>query len=215
MLTNINFRKGLLFINLRVPFLKKLLPYRLERFLTLKIFPVDKEFFNKPDRIWMEQVLLPIISNAGFSKILFAGCAPYTWHYELFFNNKSTQYLTTDIEPRARIWGARKHFVCRIQDIDKHIKSDCIDMVLFNGIFGWGVNSIDDMNKSLRSMYKILKKPDGILLIGWDIGATDDPLELSVLRTHYQHVPVLGLPSRTTFEHSRHVYDIFRAILDK
>lgn len=211
-----DFKKVSLFVTSRVPNLRKLLPYRLERFLHRKIFPVDKEFFNKPDRIWMERVLLPVISNGGFSKVLFVGCAPYTWHYELFFNKPHTQYLTADMGgPRARRWGARKHFVCRIQDIGKHIEKDCIDILLLNGIFGYGVDTVDDMNETLKSSYEILKKPEGILVIGWDVGVTDDPLGLDALKTLYQHGPVLGLPCRTTFEQSRHVYDFFQPTINK
>lgn len=208
-------KKVVLFISSHVPNLKKLLPYRLERFLHRKIFPVDKEFFNKPDRIWMEQAILPAISKGDFSSVLFVGCAPYTWHYEKVFKKTSILYLTTDREPRSRIWGAKKHFECRIKDIGKHIEKDCIDLLLLNGIFGYGLDTVDEMNESLKSIYHILKKPDGILLIGWDIGVTEDPLGLFAVKSLFQHMPVLGLPARKTFEQSRHVYDFFCPVISR
>lgn len=195
-------------INATLPWVKKCLPIRLKRFILLHLFPMSEAFRRSPNRVWMEAEILPRIARAGFHSVLFVGCAPYTWHYEKSFENTLTRYITNDINASARIWGAKKHITCPIQDIPRHLQAESIDFVLLNGVFGFGINREEDMNNSLRSIHRILKK-GGFLLVGWNTDLIADPLLLEAIRCFYRYEDVLGLPARKSFLNDTHIYDLF------
>ena len=61
---------------------------------------------------------MPWVSK-NFRKTLYAGTAPYTYHYEKLFHEVPSSYATIDINPSVAVWGAKEHFVGPIQDIPK------------------------------------------------------------------------------------------------
>ena len=190
------------------PFVWKSLPYRVKRYIRIRINPMDSRFHDSANRLWMENAILPSIGRNAFDTVLFVGCAPYTWHYEKVFRNTSTRYVTTDIDPAMRIWGSEHHIISSVTEMPSHVPENSVDVVIMNGVFGFGVNCQTDMSKALESLHRILKKPGGILVLGWNVDVIGDPMLLEATKSLFRAESALGMPPRKSFPGETHVYDL-------
>jgi SAM-dependent methyltransferase len=173
-------------------------------------FRLDDTYFKKqPDRIWLDQKLYPILSTLDHGRILFVGCAFYTWKSLKLFN-KGVDLITVDIDENNVIWGGEKHLVASILDIDKFVEPHSFDIVLLNGIFGHGVDTPEMQEQTYKALHNILK-PGGLLQIGWNHDLIADPTELQVSKDLFNKTEYESLPQRTTFTDSTHVFDFMRA----
>ncbi len=189
--------------------LKKELYLPLKRWLLLK-FRLDDTYFKKqPDRIWLDTQLYPKLEQLREGRILFVGCAYYTWPTLKRFN-KGVELLTVDIDEQNEIWGCKNHLVASILDIDQHTTPHSFDIVLLNGVFGHGVDSPEMQEQTYKALHTVLK-PDGMLLVGWNHDLISDPTELSVSKELYYKSGYEGLPQHTAFSDSTHVFDILKA----
>jgi SAM-dependent methyltransferase len=164
-----------------------------------------------PDRRYMEDQILPAMREAGWTRILFVGCGPYTASYPAMFAETATEFWTIDLAPEAEPYGSPgRHIVGDCLDIGRFFPARHFDAVLLNGVFGYGTDDIALMNRLLDAVHGVLK-PDGLLLIGWNRGVVPDPCTLGRCGARFTHEPKLPLPVRTSFEVHTHVYDFFRA----
>lgn len=189
--------------------LKNLVYLPVKRWLLLNFRLDNKYFKNQPDRIWLDQKLYPKLSALKQGRILFVGCAFYTWESLKLFN-KGVDLVTVDIDENNVIWGGKKHLVASILDIDKHVEPHSFDIVLLNGIFGHGVDTPEMQEQTYKALHNILK-PDGLLQIGWNHDLISDPTELEVSKKLFYKTEYEGLPQRTTFSDSTHIFDFMRA----
>lgn len=134
------------------------------------------------DRKYLAAEIFPKISDGRYPRILFVGCRRYTQNYSSYFKGKGVDFWTTDIDPAAESWGAcGRHLVCDIRRIDELVPTRSFDLVILNGIFGFGVDDSDSMNQALRAIHNILRT-GGALLVGWNEGMTEDPRGLEICR---------------------------------
>ncbi|NDK55850.1 class I SAM-dependent methyltransferase [Pontibacter fetidus] len=181
----------------------------LKRWLLLN-FKLDTTYFKQqPDRIWLDRHLYSRLSQLKQGRILFVGCAFYTWESLKLFH-KGVDLVTVDIDECNEIWGGDKHLVASILDIDKFVEPHSFDIVLLNGIFGHGVNTPEMQEQTFKALHNILK-PDGLLQIGWNHDLITDPTELQLSKDLFYKTAYEGLPQRTTFPDSTHVFDFMRA----
>ena len=167
---------------------------------------------NLPDRIYLENQILPRISEQPWKKILFVGCEPYTQRYGQLFASRPLEYWTTDIKPESAIWGeTERHVICDVCILDQYFAKQSFDAVLLNGVFGFGVNEVSQMDKAIHAIHNVLT-PCGLLLLGWNSDLMQDPNELDSIRSKYTHETSMGLPSRKTFVDVTHVFDMFTAL---
>ncbi|MEJ8757022.1 methyltransferase domain-containing protein [Pontibacter sp. H259] len=189
--------------------LKNLVYLPIKRWLLLQ-FRLDSSYFKKqPDRIWLDTHLYPKLSKLKQGRILFVGCAYYTWESLRLFN-KGVDLVTVDIDENNVIWGGKNHLVASILDIDKYVEPNSFDIVLLNGIFGHGVDSPEMQEQTYKALHNILK-PDGLLQVGWNHDLISDPTELESSKKLFYKTEFEGLPQRTTFSDSTHVFDFLRA----
>ena len=161
-----------------------------------------------PDRRYWDQHIMPALLNAGFQRILFVGCGSYTRHVHHQFESRGITCWTTDIDPDNARWGnSAHHVVCDIADIQNHFPPDNFDAVLFNGVMGYGVTGAG-MKRIAPGLAAILR-PGGHLLIGWNKGLVEDPLDLPCITGLFRHRAAWSLPARSTFSNSTHVFDLF------
>jgi hypothetical protein len=162
-----------------------------------------------PDRRYMESSILPAISSGKPARVLFVGAERYTAHYAKWF--RDSEYWTLDVRPEVEIYGAKgRHITASVIEADKHFMPGYFDVVFLNGVFGWGVDSIEDQNATLRALRSVMK--DGAtLVLGWNDHRVQEPLELEALKAHFSHGIGNGLPDRQSFPGSTHVYDFLRA----
>jgi SAM-dependent methyltransferase len=183
------------------------------KFAVFRIFPSLARAHHRPfdnsARRFMEERILPALSRPAGTSVLFVGSRSYTYHYRNYFLANGVNYWTADIDPAARVWGERKkHIVGDIQSINRLVPPRYFDIVMLNGVFGYGVNTREGMDAALRSIHTILK-PSGTLLLGWNRGRVVDPETLESTRTLFYRGPETDLPLRVAFPDHSHVYDLF------
>jgi SAM-dependent methyltransferase len=186
------------------PDLRNRLPRQLYRRLALLI---TSRAELGSDRQYMTESIFPALASTKLKRILFVGCKSYTAHYGKQLSRAAIEYWTADIDPAAAIWGEKgHHIICDITKIDKVCPSGWFDVVLLTGVFGYGVDEENDMNRAIEAIAQILRQ-DGVLLISWSPREVKDPTRLESARVHFRRERVLPLPLRKTFPDTDAVYD--------
>ncbi len=107
---------------------------------------------NTEDRRVLEQVILPqYASRSDISRILFVGCAAYTQQYGELFGGR--EYWTIDPVARRRRYGGARHIVDTLQNLGSHVAPGYFDLIVCNGVLGWGLNSPADADAALAACF--------------------------------------------------------------
>ena len=189
---------------------KVLLKPVLRLLLLLRVIDVNRSLPNRPGepgRLFLEQEVLPWIRR-NYSRILFVGTAPYTFHYEKMFEHDRAQYTTLDGNPGAAVWGAPTHLAARIEDIALHRPKDFCDCIVFNGVFGFGIDRPDDMRVAARAMAEVLRS-GGLLIVGWNTDLHADPEEQGVLSPFFARTDQTPWGRTRRYPAELHVYDFY------
>lgn len=120
------------------------------------------------DRRLLDEIILPRLARTSrFQRVLFVGCDWYTEHVEDLFLSAGREYATIELDPARAKHGARRHFVGALADISSHVKPESLDLIICNGVIGWGLNDPVEIERSMAACVKALA-PSGLLLLGWD-----------------------------------------------
>ncbi len=187
---------------------KRLLPKSVRRLLLLHAFHVNRRYarlLTAESRLCLQDEILPWMRDR-FRSILFVGTASYTHHYEKLF--RRGQYTTMDVEPAGSVWGAADHIVARVQDINLHRPKGSFDCIVLNGVFGFGVDEIEDMRVVVRELYLALR-PGGFLLVGWNTNLHTDPEAAGVYDGLFMRSEEPPWTQRRHFPSETHVYDFY------
>jgi hypothetical protein len=121
---------------------------------------------------------------------------------------------SVDLDPAAAAFPAPAgHFVGGISDIDKLAPGKSFDVVIYNGVLGWGVNTAEDAIASLDAI-RAVTTPGALLFIGWNPGKTDGA-EIAALRPRLKRVTVGKIPAEIEFpprggaQRFPHRYELF------
>jgi hypothetical protein len=118
------------------------------------------------DRRILEDVILPYFAqNKAFSRILFIGCAVYTWHYKRIFTHK--EYWTMEPNSFRAMFGAKKHIIAYMGQINQYFAEGTLDVIVCNGVIGHGLNNPTAIEDSIKKSYDCLSE-GGVLVIGWN-----------------------------------------------
>lgn len=141
---------------------------------------------NSLDRQVLETLILPgYAGRPEIRRVLFVGCAEFTKFYESYFAVQD--YYTIEINPARAQYGATKpghHFVDSVDNIDCHFRPSSLDLIIINGVFGWGLNQRSQAENVIDKFYELLSA-QGSLMIGWNDLSEYTPFipnELSGLR---------------------------------
>lgn len=119
-----------------------------------------------PDRYLLEKIIFPLLcKDDRCNEILFVGTHWYTKRYNSVFVTKS--FTTIDIDPKRAVYGSDRHIVTSLEEIACYFKPDSLDVIVCNGVMGWGLNEKKAINHALKECCKVLKK-GGILILGWN-----------------------------------------------
>ncbi|MCX7012352.1 MAG: class I SAM-dependent methyltransferase [Candidatus Sumerlaeota bacterium] len=159
----------------------------------------------------LETIIFPyFIESSEFSHILFVGCRWYTMRYRKAFEGKD--YWTLDIDPRQRRYGARKHIIDSMENLARHFKDNALDLVVCNGVFGWGLNNKADAENALQGCHQCLRE-GGVLLLGWNDVPQRRPFHPRECRTLALFdpwvFPPLSASEYLTDTRNRHTYDFY------
>ncbi len=126
---------------------------------------------KRADRKMLEQVIFPeLLRTPDYGRILFVGCAWYTLHYPNIFRDRD--FITMEISPEEAQYGGATHIVDSCEQIAQHFQSDSLDVVVFNGVYGFGLNELSAINRTLKAIHQSLRT-NGLLVFGWnDLPAT-------------------------------------------
>lgn len=159
------------------------------------------------DRVMLEEQILPqYAAMPDVQDVLFIGLSKYTSdYYRRIFADKIERYVTMDRDPAAARFGSLKHVVAEIKNLSQELPDDkgAFDLVVFNGVYGWGLNSLSDMEDSLEQIHWALRD-DGHLLFGWNDVPARDPAPLSAV-TAFNLFTATG-PDKLTNTPLRHTY---------
>ena len=197
-------------INRLAPGLKRLLPKPVHRFILLHLMDANRAYVALPalaSRRFMEREVLPWL-RASCARILFVGTASYTHHYERLFRHDPGQFTTIDSNPAVAVWGAPQHIVAPIQEIGRVRPDALFDVVVLNGVFGFGVDDPATMADVIAAVHQALR-PGGRLVLGWNVDLHADPATLGVIGPWF--VPDEASPwgFRKTFDGEFHVNDFY------
>ena len=193
-------------INGAAPWLKRMVPRGLHRFVLLKFLDINKDYDvmlrENPERLFLSNEVMPWVA-ANCRKVLFVGTSSYTYWYERLF--RPGQYTTIDWRPAEAVWGAADHIAAPVQEIARHRPAGTFDCVVLNGVFGFGTDDPASMRAVAEALHKVMA-PNGYLVLGWNHDMQEDPDKLGTFDGLFRHS---GEPRRT-FGAETHVYDFYR-----
>ena len=132
---------------------------------TLTRFGIDIRK-KRHDRKVLEQVIFPeLLRSPNYKRILFVGCAWYTLHYPKLFSDR--EFTTMEIVPEEARYGAKSHIVDTCENMDIHFSQGSLDVVILNGVYGFGLNELPAIERTFRAIYRALSK-DGLFVLGWN-----------------------------------------------
>lgn len=169
------------------------------------------------DRELLEQRILPAYAaRARRQTILFIGCDRSTRHYPRRFEEMARQrsvFWTLDIDPRKARYGAARHIVAAAQDLSAHVAPGSLDVVICNGVLGFGLNDRPSFEAAMRECLHALRA-GGELILGWNNVAAYAPFDPSQVMFELgferceQESP-LGHWRVETATPTRHTYDAY------
>ncbi len=118
-------------------------------------------------------MILPYFAaRPEFARVLFVGCAWYTRSYGVLFRER--EYWTLDPDPAKRRWGAARHVVDSLAQVCRHFAEGSLDLVICNGVFGWGLDARVEVEAACGGCRRSLRR-DGVLVLGWNDVAAHRP----------------------------------------
>ena len=167
------------------------------------------------DRFLLELTILPSFARRGeIRRTLFCGCAAYTQHYEDLF--AGGEYWTIDPVVRRQRYGSAHHIVGKLEQLSQHDTDGPFDLIVCNGVLGWGINTPKEADEALSACHRALR-PGGYLLLGWnDVFPRNrvKPEQIPAL-ARFEHTPFEAFGARVRVRGSgRHVFDFYRKPAD-
>lgn len=166
---------------------------------------------DTPDRLVLENVILPFYQlSAAHNEILFVGCDWYTAGYARRFALKS--YATIDPDPVRAKYGAAKHQVAPMRNLSAAHAPNSLDLIMCNGVIGWGLNELAEAEASFEAAFKALR-PGGHLIVGWNDLPRHLPFEIAAVKAlqlfERNIFPPLGADHHQVEHELRHTFNFY------
>jgi SAM-dependent methyltransferase len=164
------------------------------------------------DRLVLEQQIFKYYqSRFEMRDVLFVGCDADTARYHDDYFSR-VRFVTLEPNPDNRQFGAQEHVVATLEDLGKHCPPQSFDLILCNGVFGWGLDEPESCDAAFAQAYRVLR-PGGHMLLGWNDVPRRTPVPL-------EDIPSLGwfkkydFPLFGTWRHLtdtvyRHTFDFY------
>ncbi len=164
------------------------------------------------DRSVLEQVIFRYYASLPeVKRVLFVGCQWYTSHYgRRFFPQHD--YWTIEPDEKWRKHGGRQHIVAPLEDLDTHFPPDYFDLILCNGVYGFGLDGLEQCERAFAHCHSRLRD-NGHLVLGWNNVPARTPLPLdsieSLKRFRKFTFPAFGSWRYRTQTPYAHTYDFY------
>lgn len=142
----------------------------------MEALSIEPRMISSDDRGILEEIILPYFGKSvQYRKILFVGCAAYTQSYEKFFESK--EYWTIDYKKIKRKYGSPNHITDSIVNLGKYFQDNYFNLIIMNGVIGYGLNNVSDIEDALDACFSTLDKK-GIFVLGWNDYKRRKPVEI-------------------------------------
>ena len=162
------------------------------------------------DRRVLEDIIIPFFLQRRAQRVLFVGTDWFTKHYERLF--AGCDYCTLEIDPGRRKFGAARHVTDSLEHLDRHFPAGYFDLILCNGVYGWGLDAPSACEQAFRCCYDCLRD-GGVLVLGWNDVPEHCPVPLQSIQSLTRFARLEDSPFGTwryvTQAPSRHVYDFY------
>ena len=163
------------------------------------------------DRHILENTILPYIAQSDkYQTIVFVGCDWYTSKYKKYFKRKD--YWTIEIDPAMTRYGAKRHIIDSVSNLEKHFAPGSVDAVICNGVFGFGLNEPRDVEQAFSAIYSRLRI-NGLLVFGWNNLPRHKPFpveQISSLEKFRPYVfPALGTDMLMINNSHQHIFNFY------
>ena len=132
-----------------------------------------------PDRVFMTKRIVPSLISLRPDRLLNVGVHHYTYRMQQTLVAAGIDVYTADIDPRETRWGVQhRHRVCNAIEIDHHFPAQYFDVVILNGMLGYGIDTAGDFDRAIHAIATVMR-PGGVLILGWDDNMFADPFGLN------------------------------------
>lgn len=169
-------------------------------------------YLKSADRTVLEGQILPWLSTRpAMDRVLFVGCDWYTHGYRKWFKPKT--YWTLDYDPAKKLYGSPDlHITDSMANLAQHFKPGSLDLIICNGVFGWGLDARMDVESAFSAVTQALK-PDGLFLLGWNDVPEHRPMPLDSIEAMKvlkpQVIEPLGVSQLLTDSPNRHTFNLY------
>ncbi len=133
----------------------------------------DRSIGKSADReVYHGEILPWLAGESSIRDVLDIGCEWYNLHHRRIF--RGHRYWTIDVDPGKEGFGGRNHVTGSALRLDQYFRPSSFDLILCNGVFGWGVNGQRDVTLLAEQMAGVLR-PDGKVVVGWNPGTENAP----------------------------------------
>lgn len=189
----------------KFPALKHLIPRTVRK--EVYAWLLQRAIRHYPDRVYLREFIVADILRRGIKRVLSIGCRKYCVEVTNRLSAAGLDVWTLDIDPEAARWGARRHVIGDARRIDEIAQCYGFDCVILNGVFGFGIDSRADIERTLVALSRILR-PGSLLVLGWNSDRAEAPATYdggSFYRAGAQ---------RITFDNSTHIYEFLERAED-
>ncbi|AMG46070.1 class I SAM-dependent methyltransferase [Achromobacter ruhlandii] len=166
---------------------------------------------DTPSRGFLEQRIFGYLNRLAADRsapqeLLFLGLDKHNWHYPRLLR---ANFHSLDISPRNAVYGRPgRHRVGDALAMAAHYGPDAFDVVVANGLLGFGIDGESGLRRLLAQCHEVLK-PGGVLVLGYNDLRERTPFPVVVDGGLEEFVPAIDgvTASRHMVEDRyRHVY---------
>lgn len=172
--------------------------------VALRILRPSSLQMHTEDRFILEKIIFrSLFLDPSVQRILFVGCHRYSsWYWRVFYLSMK-KFYTVDPDPSVAQYGSlKRHFISTFQQLKERPELfGAFDLIILNGVFGYGINTEDEKKDALKTSASLLS-PEGRLLIGFRNAAICDFDTKLVDSTFFGSVNVPGYMD--TYVDTRH-----------
>lgn len=174
----------------------------------------DRAIARLPSRIFLDQTVVPALAAHGRRRMLAVGTRSYVRPFYQACSAAGITVMSIDLDPAAAAHGAPDgHMIGNICDIATLAAGQTFDVILFNGVLGWGLDDADAAVRALEAM-KTVAAPGAVILVGWNPGRTSGD-EVRAVQQRLSRTSLGTIPAEIVFapagraQRHPHRYELF------
>lgn len=181
---------------------------------TIRLAGLDFRLETPNRRVLEDSILPAFAADPRYRRVLFVGCRWYTKIYAAIF--RRSEYWTIEIDPAQAKFGAQnRHIADSYLNLSRHVEPGAFDLIILNGVFGWGIDSPAETEIALYETLRALN-PGGVAVIGYNDTEDNHPSFLDVpsqaiaMLEPFHFAPLGGSRYVTLDDPGRHTFEFFR-----